>query len=463
MSMFPILDFDQVNPGLTGAKRITDIFDSILKNQSQAITNRFAPRNLAEALREKQLANDLAQGTLQPNIEAGQMLPQKTMADIFNTQNEGRLKRAQADWLPRTSQANIAKIMQGDIPESQATANYKNQEAKFLPLKNLIDAQSAIGKSSRFGKAYEFSRLLSGMSQQDRSQWIADNREQYNQLLSDLGNKNLEEQEGKGNTALSEQISKLFPEFVNKNQQQQSQIQQMPQQVQQPINALNPQTVVNNLQENIKQFGVNKEQAELQQDIQRMGVNRKLVSAQTNKRADSAVAMDKWLTDNREEYGRRLRNAAEYAGAKGRGAKFADEWKNAHPNDTADYDWVKDVFKPHMANQIKMMEGLSSSNGQRKEMHGMIENIDNMKSNPQRALTGINRGIQTLYDISDSLFDAAEPANKGIYRKLAGLHKHEGNYTDIKEKQKNVEGLQARKTINGKTYEMVNGELWEVD
>jgi hypothetical protein len=159
-----------------------------------------------------------------------------------------------------------------------------------------------------------------------------------------------------------------------------------------------------------------------------MTANQQSAGPAANKRAANAMIMEDWLQKNRVKYNRRINNALQYAGVLGRGKRYAEQWANQHPDALSDYDWYKGIFRTSLVNNINLMEGMASTDQQRKELQGAIGRIDKLSTNPVRARKEINKTIDTLQDISDSVFNIAEPHYKGVYRRANHLVRYKGNY-----------------------------------
>lgn len=471
---------------------------------------------------------------------ANQYYGPKSQADI-NLINQGEIPHYQAlNELIRQGQiphylAQSRLIDQGNIPELQSLARLHNTENEYAPIKYLIEANKTSNSSSRFGKAYEFSRMLSALPAIDRQQWIANNRETYNEMLETLGNKSLENNTSEPQQYLNDAIRKKFGNGGNNPLSTPNQPAQNTSQHNYPTNmpSLNAQDVshiddvlkrsysglpgqinpsdftklsaalgakqeqpytaatqrVSDFNQQMKSppqqgvpqylgeanqqlqaaeqpaqtkppFHSTKEETDNQKNIALFEVNRKAAGKAITDRAIGSVGMDKWLQEIRPEASKRLKNAAQYAGLKGKSTKFAQEWQNKNPDALADYDWVENQFKPNLVNQIKVMEKLGSTNAQRKELSDMVDRIGDIKTNPERALKGINRGIKTFFDLSESVIQAAEPHNKGIIRKVYDLKPMEGDYTDYKEDKQATQN--EEKSINGVKYEKINGKWYRL-
>ncbi len=102
VQQFPLLDFQQANPGLTAASSINQTLGQILQNHAQSIKNQYMPQTLQEALTKAKYQNQI----LAPEA---QYAPQMTLANLQAKQMEAPYKQAQID-----------EILKGNIPLEQA-------------------------------------------------------------------------------------------------------------------------------------------------------------------------------------------------------------------------------------------------------------------------------------------------------------------------------------------------------
>ena len=169
VQQFPILSPQQANPLGMGLAVGQNLYQ-------QGVNNRSLQQANQQNLQGKALANALAQ--LKLNLA------------------------------PQTLQADLA-YKQAQVPYLQANTQKLNQETQFLPLETLIKAQQAAQIGSRFGGAYQQARALQAMSPAARQLWIAQNQEQYNQMLADLGNQTTV------NFITPELLKDYFPQLQN--------------------------------------------------------------------------------------------------------------------------------------------------------------------------------------------------------------------------------------------------------
>jgi hypothetical protein len=135
---------------------------------------------------------------------------------------------------------------------------------------------------------------------------------------------------------------------------------------------------------------------------------------------------------NQPEYSKRLSNALDYAGGTGAAQKKIDAIKGfaGHsPQKYLDYLWTKNTYGGNFKNGIKLMEGMGSTDQQRKDLSDMINlAVDRIDVDPKGAKKLFNMVTQTMQELSNGVFNAAEPVYKGTYRKMGKLNDFKGDY-----------------------------------
>jgi len=162
--------------------------------------------------------------------------------------------------------------------------------------------------------------------------------------------------------------------------------------------------------------------------VTQMTENNALVQGQTRTRAQGAITMERWLGDNQQEYSRRINNALEYAGAKGRGKLYFQEWANKNPHKLADYDWYFTAFMPQVTNNQRIMETMGVTDQQKKELQASLGQARNIASNPTRARIAVNNMFSSWQDLAKSTLKTAQPAHPGVLSKLYGFKFYSGDY-----------------------------------
>lgn len=320
----------------------------------------------------------------------------------------------------RGAQAGEANARIGLIGAQQGETNARTgligQETKYYPLNEAIKAQESQRLTSRFGQAYQLHSALSNMDASSRNLWVSMHPKEYTQMLNDMGN----QASMKQNDIVGQILPKYFPDIVNKNQQGQQQSSQFT-----ANNQVTPP-----YENSAASFQTKPEEIEALQNNLQHQANKKGAGAQISRRAESAATLEIWLNQNKQKYNQALLDASKYAGLIGKGDKKFEQIRPRNSEAYQNLQWFDTVFVPTMSNNIRMMEGLSSSNKQREELRNLSDALDNWKLDPESALKVFNKQMSTIQDISDSVFQGAEPAVKGTYRKTYNIPRGHGDYVN---------------------------------
>jgi hypothetical protein len=409
---FPLLSFDQANPGLMAASNITQTLGQILQNQQQGIKNKYLPQSLQEALTAAHYKNQL----LGPQAEQGQ---ERASAELSNMQA-----------IAPHMNAETKEILQGNIPELQAHAGQLGAETKYMPLKYAIEAANSMRQNSRFGDAFQFSKVIQTLPAGQREAYISEHPDEYQNMLDTLGNKALQSQQNQGNDLLSNVVNKYFPGMPTKTNQ--GPVVGNVNGVSLTADQMKTLQQVQQEQKQGSQFTSSSQQIENTGDAFKLAADNKLVAPQQRRRADAAVTLEKWLSDNRASYAPMINNATKFAGILGKTKSLEDAISQSSPQEYTDYKTFKTSFVPNLANQMRMQEGMGATDQQSKVLDQMYQAGLNIDQSPEGAKKMINDSIKMTQDIGDSVFQGSEPLHKGIHRKMYNLPKLDGNYTDIK-------------------------------
>jgi hypothetical protein len=206
-------------------------------------------------------------------------------------------------------------------------------------------------------------------------------------------------------------------------------------QVQQPIQ----QPILQQAQPQIPTFESTPKKKEDIENAFALAADNKLIGTQQRRRADASVTLEKWLLDNRERYAPMINDATKFAGLIGRGLSLQDAISQTSPEAYTNYKLFKTSFVPNLANQMRMQEGMGATDQQTKILEQMYQAGLNIDQNPDGAKKMINQAIKMTQDVGDAVFQGSEPIHKGIHRKMFGLEKLQGNYTDVKPKEMSFE------------------------
>jgi hypothetical protein len=439
-SRFPILSFEQLNPGLTSASAIQKLFNQALLNQEQYTANQYQPKNLEEALRGSKLKNSLSEVELQ-------YAPEKARAGINNMNASTGLMGSQ------TRKTDV--------------------ETKFAPFKNLVDALKAQQQFGRFGNAYQFRQLLQNADPALRNTIIAQHPEEYSAMVSDLMSKSAQQESSGGSALLNKMMGQLFPQqdkLTLSNQDQQrlansglaqqagmnspmqqnqspyfndeelaSELQNNPEllkaMMSQHLNAPNQQSQSSpqntpvpgqpNLADIFKQAAPQPATLPVNQQMANMYGNKDQENADQLKRAAELSANKKLTTTktwNQLEGGIQIldmlkdpgflakaKSASTYAGALRKGPEFIARLSQENPKALMDYESFKSHDIPAVLNRFKGVEGMGSTDAQRQELHNMYEAMSKASSNPEQFMIQLDLLTKTVERIEKSVRKSATP------------------------------------------------------
>lgn len=163
-----------------------------------------------------------------------------------------------------------------------------------------------------------------------------------------------------------------------------------------------------------------------------MAANKKSVGQYSTNRALGGVTLHSLLMDNQERFGRAFANAAKAAGVMGQGSIFLDKFKKEQPEAYSDYLWITQDVVPNISNNVKVMEGLSSTDNQRNALNDMLNSVLHWNSSPELAVKNINKTIYLLGAQADAALKTAQPIYPGVLERLYGLKQNKGDYFDSK-------------------------------
>lgn len=159
-----------------------------------------------------------------------------------------------------------------------------------------------------------------------------------------------------------------------------------------------------------------------------MVANKKTVGQVVTNRALGAVTFEKVIGDNQDRFAPAFENSAKYAGLLGAGKLTLDQFRKEHPQEYADYIWVTNDLIPNFGQNIRVMEGLASTDKQREALAEMYKSALSWKSDPRMAVKNINRTIDLFKSQAKAAMAAAQPVYPGVLEKLYGLKDSKADY-----------------------------------
>jgi len=404
-----------------------------LQGAQQGVENSVRNRYLGDLLR-----NQVLQGQLQ-NQKAQTEQPywdQKAKAEaLIQTITSENLDEDQKSQILRTQIEN--QRAQAELPFAgrQAEANVVGKEIqnRLSPLRALLDSQESQRKTSRFGKAYELSKMLSLMKDQGQ-QYIANNQEQYNSLVDEMANQLVSEKgsgeqagnEGDMQDLITKSISDLIPGYQppakeQKNQERLKEDAKISKDIEQPVT------------ESTQKFASSKEQSEDMALNTQYDLNKRAVTTNTRMKAEGAIALEDWLIENQaahsEDINRYFDKFASLPKEIKRKIEAGEEMAGFSQKDYDLYKWAKNDFVTSIVNMIKKQEGLGATNEQREEMRNLLYAIEHADElSPETAKKLFNRSVKMLYQQGKAAQSAAEPKVQGVYERIQ--KKKHGDYPD---------------------------------
>jgi hypothetical protein len=440
---FQPLSFDQNNPFLTGMKGGEQLVGGALNNQATSLANQLAKIQLPFAaptaqaqLQGKQLANALDQNTLN-------YAPQMSQADLAYKQAQPGLIRAQ------TGEANAQTGLIG-------------QQTKYYGMDELIKAQQANQSSSRFGPAYQLAKSLSSMPAATRATWIANNQDAYNQMVTDIANGNNQNQ-----SFLTPQImQQYFPGAMQQQPQQPQQqanpqMQQVPQQMQPPAQ---PQMPGAQMQQPGRFAMPTPAQNAQTQQASQMSANQYLTTAATRRQMEGAMQVENIVNDPRIQT--QVVNAAQYAGAVGKGSQAISALSQTNPKAYEDYLSLKNQTMPLLENRIKTLDQMGGTDKQREELQGLYnKTMDSLASNSSQFVGQFNELTKTLDTVAKSVQKSATPifdVNRlNGSNQIANPYQPPNAPSQVQQIGGALNNSSQTKIIGGKTYTKMNGQWYE--
>lgn len=124
---FPMLNFEQANPGFAGAQAMNSLIGQALQNQQQRLQTQYMPQMLQQQAQQAALKTQM----MQPEAQYAQPM---TLADLA-------LKQAQLPLM----QAQVADILTGRVPLEQAQAQEAYAQIPKLQMETQVLPMQAMG------------------------------------------------------------------------------------------------------------------------------------------------------------------------------------------------------------------------------------------------------------------------------------------------------------------------------
>lgn len=166
--------------------------------------------------------------------------------------------------------------------------------------------------------------------------------------------------------------------------------------------------------------------------------NNKGIAKDLQNRADNGIAFESYLQEARPKIARMMADAAKYQGVYGRGKGWLDALKANQPEEYANYIAYKNSIIPILANGVRFLEKMGISHEAQEEAAKLVTELDQLALTPETSMKVFNKTIESLYDLSEGVLKAAEPAHPGVRRQLAGVKHFQGDYVAIPQSGKSA-------------------------
>jgi hypothetical protein len=319
----------------------------------------------------------------------------------------------------------LVKMLYGpQAYQDQHTANTArvanlNENTRLMPIDTAVTAQNALNQmgrlsqsQNRFGQAYQMARTLQMMPPAARASWIAQNKDAFTGMLAVLANK------------VGQQNQTPTPQVLNTSWlQQQLNIPQnnqsssglaslaMPSQQQvalPPQNAQAPNTVQQPANSTMT-FQATPQIADAVGRASQLDANNKLVTTNIRQRLEGAQIFEN--LQKTPEFQQGLKALAMYPGPGGKTQLAVDMVSN--PVRYQQYNAAMQQLLPLVAGSISQMEGFAKTNeGLKTGLNFLKKGMGFAGSDPQAALTYINRGLALLNSEYKSIKSAGQPLYK---------------------------------------------------
>jgi hypothetical protein len=344
-----------LNLGFSPWEKMEGLKQSRLANQLGELKNKFAPQQMENEVQQGNLANALSQLQLQYQPRIYEQGLQR--GDLGN-----QLSQLDLQYSPQ---------------ERQVGLDINREKLRLLPMEYELDKQKLSHQQNRFGQSFQFAKFLGALPAANRAAAIADNPEAFSKMLSDLGNAantSLENQRAAGQYALN-----LTPE------QQES--------------LINSGIASRPIEQG---FSLSPESIDRQRMAAQIAANNALNTMKNRNQMEGTIQFEAFTGDPR--FLEKAQSASQYAGAIRQGKGELQKIFQSNPQAQTDYESFKHHDMTAIKNRIKQLEGMGSTDAQRKELNDMYDaTLDSLASNPKRFMTQLNNLTTTMRRVGESV------------------------------------------------------------
>jgi hypothetical protein len=347
-----------INLGLLPWQKKEELQNARLSNELSRLKNKYAPQQMENEVQKGNLANQLSQVDLK-------YMPQMYEQGFQRGDLSNALSRINLKYLPEEKETELAT---------------NKEKLRLLPLQHALNQEKLQHQQNRFGNAFKFSQILKNMPPASRADYIATHAEEYNQMIDDLGNaaaQDINNAQNIGN-----------PYALNLT----------PEQEQNLINAgiAYPGNVP------AQQFSSTPEDIDRIRRSSQISANNSLNTMKNRNQMEGTIQFETFV--NNPDFMAKAENASKYAGAVRQGKGMVQKLFQSNPAAQTDYESFKHHDMTAIKNRIKQLEGMGSTDAQRKELNDMYDStLDSLSSNPRRFMTQLGNLKSTMRRVGDSV------------------------------------------------------------
>lgn len=378
------------------------------------------------------MAIPLQQFPATPSVLSGAQAGASLAEQLQKMHEEGRME-------PFKEQLAKGQVEQLPLREQllRSQAGLAGEQEKWLPITNLLKASQQAQTSSRFGPVFRMSQWVRAKPAAAKALWLAQNPEKAKMIDQVLGNQIMAGQKTSPTADLINQlIGKMYPGMAQAQPQgPQQSMPGAPQQLpkgpaQQPQGPGQQQGPAAPSQGQMPK-GPAMEWKDVPEPVMKSALTDDEQQAfianrygagpgKTWENASSSMGAERMLAQNRDRYSKMFNLASQYAGTIGRGKQLLDQFTNQNPDAVEAYRQYKTAFSSTLKNIIKRIENMGATDSQRAELGRMVNQIDDLKSNPEQAKRGMNNFVRIIGEVAQQNYDRAEPFSKGLFKKMSG-------------------------------------------
>jgi hypothetical protein len=305
----------------------------------------------------------------------------------------------------RMSEQNLlAKQLENQFyaPNMRSQIGLRNIQAGLLPEQLAFEKTKEERVRQRFDANKRFLEFFKAMPQENQKLFFAQNPELMTELLSDVGN------QAYSNIGLAPGEER-FPEVPKQMTVTPGQVEAMGgtgnlEALPQALENLRP------LPQNpaLKRFNTEQKQIDQQRLAAEIAANNSVTPPPVQNQLAGAIQLEHYIDS--PAFMEAAIGASKYAGAAGKGKEWVDRLIKNDPDSLAKYDAFKNIYLKGLEARFMQLEGLSSSEGQREEIHNMSEKtMFAFNSDPENFMKQLENLKKMLREVGKSVEKSANP------------------------------------------------------